>query len=97
MSCVYPVIGRAAYSKAGRDKERLFIVVGIIDENFLLVADGHLHPIGRPKKKRIKHLRFTDLVEHSVAEKVERGRKPSDKDLQLAIIRIEEMLAARKN
>ena len=53
-------IGSLAYSKCGRDRKRLFCVVDVIDENFVLVADGKLHKIEKPKKKRLKHLSFVE-------------------------------------
>ena len=51
-------IGRFAYSKCGRDRKRLFCVVDRIDEDFVLIADGKLHKVETPKKKRLKHLSF---------------------------------------
>ena len=51
-------VGLLAYSKCGRDRKRLFCVVDVIDENFVLIADGKLHKIEKPKKKRLKHLAF---------------------------------------
>jgi len=53
-------IGSLAYSKCGRDRKRLFCVVDVIDENFVLVADGKLHKTEKPKKKRLKHLSFVE-------------------------------------
>lgn len=53
-------IGLLAYSKCGRDKKRLFCVIGRLDEDFVLIADGRLRRIEKPKKKRLKHLSFTD-------------------------------------
>lgn len=80
-----PVIGRIVYSKAGRDKGRLFIVVGIINENFVLVSDGDLRPVEKPKKKRIKHLKYTDLVADDIARIIKSGKKPLNTDIQKAI------------
>ncbi len=53
-------IGLLAYSKCGRDRKRLFCVVEVIDENFVFVADGKLHRVEKPKKKRLKHLSFAN-------------------------------------
>ncbi len=53
-------VGLLAYSKCGRDRKRLFCVVDVIDENFVLIADGRLHKIEKPKKKRLKHLSFVN-------------------------------------
>ena len=51
-------IGLLAYSLCGRDRKRLFCVVDVIDEDFVLIADGKLHKVEKPKKKRLKHLSF---------------------------------------
>lgn len=96
MVCLNPVIGRAAYSKAGRDKGRLLIVLAIQDEDFVLVADGHLRLLEKPKKKRIKHLQYTDFVAEDIAVKIESGVKVLNSDLRDAIKDIEEMLKTRK-
>ena len=49
--------GIAAISLKGRDKGRVFVVLCQLDADFVLVANGGLRPLSRPKKKRRKHLR----------------------------------------
>ena len=49
--------GRVVLSTLGRDEGRYFIVLEVIDENFVLMADGLTRKIDHPKKKKIKHLR----------------------------------------
>lgn len=51
-------VGMLAYSKCGRDRKRLFCVVECLDDEFVLVADGKLRTLDKPKKKRLKHLFF---------------------------------------
>jgi ribosomal protein L14E/L6E/L27E len=92
MDCSEPVIGRVVYSKAGRDKGKILIVVGIIDENFVLAADGSLRPIERPKKKRMKHLKFTDITVDYIAELVEKGDKPTNSELRNTIAELMEQI-----
>lgn len=48
--------GIAAISLKGRDKGRAFVVLCQLDADFVLVADGSLRTLTRPKKKRRKHL-----------------------------------------
>lgn len=55
-------IGSLAYAKCGRDRKRLFCVVGVLDEDFVLIADGRLHKLAAPKKKRLKHLSFVQTA-----------------------------------
>ena len=52
-------VGLLAYSKCGRDRKRLFAVVGVRDTDTVLIADGRLRRLDRPKPKRLKHLCFT--------------------------------------
>lgn len=92
MNGLDPVVGRVAYSKAGRDKGKLFIVVGIIDEDFVLIADGDMRPVERPKKKRIKHLKYTDQTAADIADKIKTGTKLVNAELRDAIREIQGML-----
>ncbi|NLX76950.1 MAG: RNA-binding protein [Clostridiaceae bacterium] len=89
-----PVIGRVAYSRAGRDKGRLFIVIGVVDEDFVLISDGDLRPVEKPKKKRIKHLKYTDLMAEDIVEILRNGKTPLNADIQKAIGRIRNLLQA---
>lgn len=51
--------GIVAISKKGRDKGRTFVVLCEMDAEFVLIADGQLRKLARPKKKRRKHLMST--------------------------------------
>ena len=51
-------VGDIVLALAGRDSERLFAVVGIVDENYVYIADGKSRKIDLPKKKKIKHIRL---------------------------------------
>lgn len=48
--------GSVVRSLCGRDKGRMFAVVGFTAENFALIADGRLRPVLKPKKKKLRHL-----------------------------------------
>ena len=52
-------IGDFVLSLSGRDKGRTLMVVGIIDEAYVYIADGSLRKLENPKKKKIKHLEFS--------------------------------------
>ena len=49
-------LGELVCSKAGRDAGRKFVVVGIVDNRHVLISDGSLRKIEKPKKKKIKHI-----------------------------------------
>ncbi|MDL2205922.1 KOW domain-containing RNA-binding protein [Eubacteriales bacterium OttesenSCG-928-N13] len=52
--------GRVVRSKSGRDQGRLHVIISEIDSDFVLVANGTLRKLDRPKKKRRKHLSATE-------------------------------------
>jgi len=49
-------VGDIILAVAGRDSKRLLVVVGIIDENYVFIADGKSRKADFPKKKKIKHI-----------------------------------------
>lgn len=49
-------VGKVVRSKCGRDRYRLFAVVGVTEDGRLLVADGKLHKTDTPKKKNLRHV-----------------------------------------
>ena len=49
-------IGRVVYSKAGRDKKRVFLIVGLNEDGTVDIADGKLRKLAKPKRKNLAHL-----------------------------------------
>ena len=49
------MIGQFVTSKAGHDKDVLYVVVAQ-DAEFVFLSDGRLKPINKPKRKRRKHI-----------------------------------------
>lgn len=50
------LVGDIVISKAGHDKSKYAMVVSVVNEQFVLIADGKLRTIEKPKLKKIKHL-----------------------------------------
>ncbi len=71
-------IGKVAYSKAGRDKGRIFVVVNVVDEDYVMLADGDLRKIENPKLKNVKHLTFTKLVAEDIMACINKGELPEN-------------------
>ena len=49
--------GDVVLSKAGRDQGRAFVVFDVIDSEYVLLVDGRLRTLDRPKKKKRRHLK----------------------------------------
>ncbi|MGM9610600.1 MAG: hypothetical protein ACI3ZE_03090 [Candidatus Woodwardiibium sp.] len=50
------LLGSIVTSLCGRDKGRSFVVVEIIDADYVYIADGRLRRVESPKRKKIKHI-----------------------------------------
>ncbi|MCX7773491.1 MAG: KOW domain-containing RNA-binding protein [Clostridia bacterium] len=81
------IIGRYVWSNAGRDKDQLFIIVDIADDNHVLLADGDLRRVDRPKKKKLKHLKVTNKVAEEISQAVLARKRLTDSDLRKAVQR----------
>ena len=62
------LLGKVVNSKAGRDMHRKLIVVGIVNSEYVYIADGDLRKIEKPKKKKVRHLDFTGIVAQEVKD-----------------------------
>lgn len=65
----YLKIGQVVSSKNGRDIGKIFVILEIIDDNFVLIADGKSRKIDKPKKKKIKHLNVYKKVFEEIESK----------------------------
>ncbi|MFR4554732.1 MAG: KOW domain-containing protein [Peptoniphilus sp.] len=56
--------GQVVRSKKGRDEGKVYIIMEIIDDDLLLLVDGKLRKLDRPKKKKVKHLYiYKDVID----------------------------------
>jgi len=68
-------IGRVVRSNKGRDKDKVFLVVAEIDEEYVLICDGSLRKIDNPKKKKIKHVSKMNIISDELKYRVEHKKK----------------------
>ena len=66
-----PEPGRLCRSLAGRDAGGYFIVVGIVDEDYVLIADGRTRRLASPKKKKRRHVHMTPIVLEDAAARLD--------------------------
>jgi len=67
--------GQFVKSKAGRDKDRFFIIIEIVDEVYVKIVDGDLRRVENPKLKKIKHLVKMNNVSDDIQQKLIENRK----------------------
>ncbi len=70
-------------SVSGRDKDRIFMVVDIPEPDYVLIADGGLRKLEKPKKKKIKHLKPSQYTANErILEKIRQGKKITNAELR---------------
>ena len=68
-------IGQFVKSRAGRDKDKIFIVIDIADDVYVYIADGDMRKLEQPKRKKVKHLTALDRVSEAVATRAGEQKK----------------------
>ena len=68
----------------GRDEGKYFFVLGVEDE-FVLLADGKGRKIEKPKRKKLKHVKFAEKSDCRVSEKIRNNEKITNSDLRRAL------------
>ena len=82
----FPVeVGSVVTSRAGRDAGRPFLVIRELDQEYVLIADGGLRTMDRPKKKKRRHLKPTGRVDTHLREKLMGGEPVSNKEIRLSL------------
>ena len=67
------MIGRIVQSVAGRDADRLYVIVAELDGEHVAIADGRLRKCVNPKKKKLKHLKLISFAGMECVEKIADG------------------------
>lgn len=75
-------VGQLVVSTAGRDKNRNFIVLCIIDEQYVYISDGDIRKVSNPKKKKKKHLKNLMTVSQSIGSRIELNQKITDCEIR---------------
>ena len=89
----FPIeVGCFVRSTAGRDAGRLFIVIQECDADFVLIADGGLRGLERPKRKRRKHLKPTGRRAEAFLGRIADGDKVENHEVRSWLKKEEEQL-----
>lgn len=63
-------VGQVAKSLSGRDANRLFFIIKLIDSQYVLIVDGKKRKLDRPKQKKVKHLKIYDFYNDKVENRI---------------------------
>lgn len=77
-------IGEIVRSLQGRDKGRIYVVVGTTIER-VLVSDGGVHGVKRPKQKNPKHLTVLGTSPDETITRLREGHHPGNDEIRQLI------------
>jgi ribosomal protein L14E/L6E/L27E len=75
-------VGQVVRSLAGRDKGQYLVVIEVVDDQFITVANGKLRKVNNPKKKKVKHLAKTNHIATEIRDKILDGKKVSNAEIR---------------
>lgn len=80
--------GQMVESVQGRDCHHYYLIIGLIGDKYLTLTDGVKHPLAKPKKKNIKHVKVSMCVDKDLEERLLRGESLSNLQIRMAIERL---------
>ena len=79
------MIGFLASSKAGHDKDKIYVIIKE-DAEYVWLADGKIKTFDKPKKKRKKHIQVIKYFSNAeIKNALSEGRKVSDLEIRMAL------------
>lgn len=79
------MIGMLAFSKAGHDKDTIYVIVKE-DADFVYLADGRLKPIEYPKKKNKRHIQIVKKgMDKNITERLLQGSTVRNEEIKKLI------------
>ena len=79
------MIGQLVTSKAGHDKDALYVIVSE-EGDFVYLSEGRLKSPEKPKKKRRKHIQpINAFVSDELVEKLKSGKKVYAEEIKYAL------------
>ncbi|MDO4482898.1 MAG: KOW domain-containing RNA-binding protein [Clostridia bacterium] len=77
-------VGRVVQSRQGRDEGRCFVIIEVIDDQYVLMADGLTRKLDHLKKKKIKHLHPKPVLVPGIAQE-RSGNRLLDSDIRKSL------------
>lgn len=77
--------GFLAYSKAGHDKGKVYVVIRE-EKEYVWLADGKIRTVSNPKKKRKKHIQLIKYFKaEQIREALSEGKEVSDLEIVMVL------------
>jgi|SRR5690625_1012022 len=85
-----PQIGQIVQVTYGRERNQIAVIIEIIDDRYVLLADGDKRKFDRPKRKNINHFKLTPFISDEVKESLLETGRVSNGKLRFAVAKYEQ-------
>lgn len=86
-----PQIGQLVKVLRGKGEDGYAVIVAIVDERFVMIADGHKRRFDGPKKKNVLHLELQTAVSREVRDSLLETGRVTNAKLRYAIQKFAQM------
>lgn len=80
-----PRIGQIVRITHGREAEKYAIVIRVIDEKYVMLADGDKRKFDRPKKKNSSHIEMMNYISQEVRDSLLKTGRVTNGKLRFAL------------
>lgn len=81
-----PQVGQLVKVLKGRDAGAIYVIVGILDDRFVWIADGNKRKFDGPKRKNAQHLELLPIVSSEVVHSLQESGRVTNGKLRHAIL-----------
>ncbi|MNO21835.1 50S ribosomal protein L14e [compost metagenome] len=64
-------LGQLVKVLKGRDAGDVYVIIGFVDDKFVLIADGNRRKFDQPKRKNLQHLELQPMISGEVVQSLQ--------------------------
>lgn len=83
-----PQIGQIVRVNRGKDAGKYAVVIGVVDQRYVWIADGGKRRFDQPKKKNILHLEILPHTSSEVADSIHETGRVTNGKLRFALNKV---------
>lgn len=80
-----PEIGQIVRVNRGRDSGKHAVIIGVVDQRYVWIADGGKRKFDEPKKKNIIHLELLPAISSEIADSLRETGRVTNGKLRFAL------------
>ncbi|WP_059040335.1 KOW domain-containing RNA-binding protein [Paenibacillus rubinfantis] len=81
-----PQVGQLVKVLRGRDAGAIYVIIGILDDRFVWIADGNKRKFDGPKRKNAQHLELLPIVSSEVVHSLQESGRVTNGKLRHAVL-----------